>query len=170
MELALDAEQGVELTLNAKQGVEAALNAEQGVEGIDEMESSKSSPARRGRKEERRRDRVQFYETLGASFPLYVCLTRLLLLRSAKSSGDRSHEAPIPARVLGPPLVESCSVLASALPHALMCACMPALCRLGAAPALLLLIPMGEAQVERFAPTCVEASAELRLIFRCPEC
>jgi hypothetical protein len=49
MELALDAEQGVELTLNAKQGVEAALNAEQGVEGIDEMESSKSSPARRGK-------------------------------------------------------------------------------------------------------------------------
>jgi hypothetical protein len=133
----------------------------------------KAARARRragGRKEERRRDRVQFYETLGASFPLYVCLTRLLLLRSAKSSGDRSHEAPIPARVLGPPLVESCSVLASALPHALMCACMPALCRLGAAPALLLLIPMGEAQVERFAPTCVEASAELRLIFRCPEC
>jgi hypothetical protein len=101
---------------------------------------------REGRKEESRHDRVQFYEILGVSFPLYMCLTHLLLPRSTKLSGYRSREAPIPARVPGPPLIESCSVLASAPPHVLMHTCMPALCRLGAAPAPLPLIPMGEVQ------------------------
>jgi hypothetical protein len=113
--------------------MELTLDAEQGMEGVDEMESSKRSPAAQGggrRSFElelvRRRGATPILQNPSMSLPLYACPTRLLVPPSAKSSRNRSHETPIPVRAPGLLLAESRFALASTPPCTPMRAPRPA--------------------------------------------
>jgi hypothetical protein len=121
-----------------------------------------------------RHDSIQFYQTLGAK-SLSLSFIRMPDLPArgnrsrqiTKSSGNRSRQAPNPARGSGPPSPDHASALrarlsATSRTHA---HCAPASRHLRAVTASLPLIPIGEAWSHRFAPTRAEASAHLGLIF-----